>query len=184
MAMKPKIFLIIFLFSIGCMAQTAQPQDKDISWSAVLSPKEERGEALVVSGRVFGPDGKAPVAGATVYVYHTDIHGYYNNSPSRGSENPRLRGWMRTDAEGKYEYRTIKPGPYPSSRIPAHIHYRVSAPGYKERVFEIVFEGDPFITEQIRADAKNAFSVYAIQRLERDGQNTLRCAQDVTLQRE
>jgi protocatechuate 3,4-dioxygenase beta subunit len=90
---------------------------------------------------------------------------------------------MRTDAEGKYEYRTIKPGPYPSSRIPAHIHYRVSAPGYKERVFEIVFEGDPFITEQIRADAKNAFSVYAIQRLERDGQNTLRCAQDVTLQR-
>lgn len=182
--MKPIIFLFFLLFSLGCMAQTARPQDKDLSWSAVLSPKDEPGEALVVSGTVFGPDGKTPVPGARVYVYHTDIKGYYNDPPARGSDNPRLRGWMKTNAEGKYEYRTIKPGPYPSSRIPAHIHYVVTAPGFKERVFEIVFDGDPYITDEIRADAKREFSAFAIRRLERDGRDGLRCVQDVRLQRE
>lgn len=171
------------LFSLGCMAQTTQPPDKDLSWNAVIASKDEPGDALIVSGCVLGPDGKTPVPGAVVYVYHTDIRGYYNTE-SRGSDNPRLRAWMRTDAEGKYEYHTIKPGPYPSSRIPAHIHYEVTAPGFKKRVFEIVFEGDPYVTEEIRADAKNDLGSHALQRLERNGQNVLRCVQDVKLQRE
>jgi protocatechuate 3,4-dioxygenase beta subunit len=183
--MNPKVLLSLFIFSIGCMAQTAPPPNKNLSWSAVIAPKDEPGDALIVSGKVVGPDGGTPVAGAIVYVYHTDIRGYYNTeSQSRGSENPRLRAWMRTDTEGRYEYRTIKPGPYPSSRIPAHIHYVVTAPGFKERNFEIVFEGDPFITEEIRANAKREFSAYALQRLERDRENVLRCLQDVKLQRE
>jgi protocatechuate 3,4-dioxygenase, beta subunit len=182
--MKSATFLLLIVFSFGCVAQTAPPPDKDLSWETVIAPKDEPGEALVVSGTVFAPDGRTPVRGATVYVYHTDINGYYNNTGARGSDNPRLRGWMRTGADGKYEYRTIKPGPYPSSRIPAHIHYVVTAPGYKERGFEIVFEGDPYLTEEIRADAKKEFSGYAIQSLERDSQRILRCVQNVKLQRE
>jgi protocatechuate 3,4-dioxygenase, beta subunit len=182
--MKPATFLLLIVFTIGCMAQTPQPPDKNLSWETIIASKDEPGDRLIVSGTVFGPDGKTPVPGATVYVYHTDIHGYYNNnSSSRGSDNPRLRGWMRTNAEGKYEYRTIKPGPYPSSRIPAHIHYVVTASGFKERGFEIVFEGDPYLTDEIRADAKREFSGYAIQQLERGGEGTLRCVQNVKLQR-
>jgi hypothetical protein len=47
-----------------------------------------------------------------------------------------------------------------------------------------VFEGDPYVTEEIRADAKTEFSSHALQRLERNNQNVLRCTQDVKLQRE
>lgn len=34
----------------------------------------------------------------------------------------RLEGWAKTDFEGRFEFRTIRPGPYPGRREAAHIH--------------------------------------------------------------
>ncbi|MBF8248477.1 MAG: hypothetical protein HW374_1277, partial [Bacteroidetes bacterium] len=48
------------------------------SWKAVITSKDEPGETMIVSGRVFAPDGKTPVEGISVHVYHTDAKGYYN----------------------------------------------------------------------------------------------------------
>ena len=69
-----------------------------------------------MAGRVFKTDGVTPLAAASVYVYHTDEKGYYTPN-GNDNRNPRLRGYMRTDAQGHYEFNTIKPGPYPNSRI-------------------------------------------------------------------
>jgi hypothetical protein len=44
--------------------------------------------------------------------------------------------------------------------VPPHIHFEVSAAGRTPRVFEIVFEGDPFITDDMRRNAD--FSVRPI----------------------
>jgi protocatechuate 3,4-dioxygenase beta subunit len=91
---------------------------------------------------------------------------------------------MRTDSQGRYEYSTIKPASYPNTRIVAHIHYVVSADGYKERVFEIVFEGDPYIDDRIRADATQEESAFSIRALTRDQQGVWRCAQDVKMRKQ
>jgi protocatechuate 3,4-dioxygenase beta subunit len=85
-----------------------------------------------------------------------------------------LKGYLQTVAEGRYELRTIKPGPYPGSGPPAHIHYEVTnAKGSVER-FEMVFEGDPRLTDAIRRDAA-AHGEYALCKPDRDAAGTTHC---------
>jgi protocatechuate 3,4-dioxygenase beta subunit len=124
-----------------------------------VAPAGELGQPLTVSGVVVGPD-DAPIAGASLYVYQTDHEGYYGVKPASDSRNPRLKLYLRSDATGAWSFDTVKPGSYPNSRVPPHIHFEVSAPGRAHRIFEIVFEGDPFVTARMRTDS--AFSVRPI----------------------
>jgi protocatechuate 3,4-dioxygenase beta subunit len=187
--MKTATLLLIASLAALCSGQLTRPLSQGealetgVSWRAVITDREEPGETLIVSGTVYAEDGRTPIADASVYVYHTDVQGYYGANRSSSSSNPRLRARMRTNAEGKYEFQTIRPGSYPGSQNPAHIHYVVSAPGYEEKIFEIVFEDDPFVTGPIRAEAERENSVYSIKRLEKDGQGVLRCTQDIRLRR-
>jgi protocatechuate 3,4-dioxygenase beta subunit len=178
--MKLLGLLMMCLLSFTVCAQAPQIAEKNAPSKIIIAAKEEPGARLIVTGQVFGPDGKSPLAGASVYVYHTDAKGLYTPE-TNDNRNPRLRGYMRTDAQGRYEFSTIKPAPYPNNRIAAHIHYVVNATGHQERVFEIVFEGDPKIDERMRADAAKEGSAFSICALTRDQQGVWRCAQDVKM---
>ena len=124
-----------------------------------VAQQGEPGQPLQVSGVVVGPDG-APVAGASLYIYQTDHEGYYGVKPASDNRNPRLKLFLRSDVKGAWSFDTVKPGSYPNSRVPAHIHFEVSAPGRAAKIFEIVFEGDPFVTTAMRSDP--VFSVRSI----------------------
>ena len=121
-----------------------------------VTPAGEPGQPLSVSGVVVGPDG-APIANASLYVYQTDHEGYYGVKPASDNRNPRLKLFLRSDAKGAWSFETIKPGSYPNSRVPGHIHFEVSAAGRAPKIFEIVFEGDPLVTAEMRRNS--AFSV-------------------------
>jgi protocatechuate 3,4-dioxygenase beta subunit len=113
-----------------------------ISWQATIAPPSEPGERLVISGTVYHPDGVTPAPGITLFVFHTDARGHYNSRDD--AYDPRLYGWARTGADGQYELRTIRPGPYPQVTNPAHIHVHVFGPGRPEWFIpEYWFEGDP-----------------------------------------
>jgi protocatechuate 3,4-dioxygenase beta subunit len=163
--------------------QAPQIAEKNAPSKITITSKDEPGERLIVSGKVFGPEGK-PLAGASIYVYHTDAKGLYTPGPNNDNRNPRLRGYMRADAEGRYEYSTIKPAPYPNGGVPAHIHYVVNAQGHMERIFEILFEGDPSIDARTRADAAREGSAFSIRPLTRDQQGVWRCAQDIKMRKQ
>jgi protocatechuate 3,4-dioxygenase beta subunit len=183
MTMKYCQLLLVIALATIVRAQTAKVAQPDAPSKITIAPANEPGEPLIVVGTVYDGAGK-PLANASVYVYHTDARGYYQASDVRSSDNPRLRGWMRTDAAGRYEYRTIKPGPYPDRPTPAHIHYVVNAAKHRERNFEIVFEGDPFINDRIRQDAQRDESGYSIRSLSKDAQGIWRCTQDIRLRPE
>ena len=119
----------------------------------------EAGTTTYVSGRVTDPDGRA-IAGATLDVWQTDSEGFYDVQRLEQG-GMRLRGRFRTDAEGRYQFRTIKPVSYPLptdgpvgtmlDRLgchpyrPAHIHFIVSAPGYAAATTHLFVAGDPYI---------------------------------------
>src|SRR5687767_10679490 len=151
--------LVAGLAAAAGAAQSIHEAPASAPSSGRLAPTGEPGEPLQVSGVVVASDG-TPVSDASIYVYQTDREGYYGVKPASDNRNPRLKLFLRSDAKGAWSFATVKPGSYPSSRVPAHIHFEVSAPGRANRVFEIVFEGDPFITERMRSDP--AFSVRTI----------------------
>jgi protocatechuate 3,4-dioxygenase, beta subunit len=160
---------------VSRVAPTDAPSSGDVA------PAGEPGERLEVKGVVYAADGRTPVAAASVYVYQTDARGFYKPDDAMGNRDPRLRALLRTDPQGRYSYRTIRPGSYPGTRVPKHIHYEVTADGQGTRIFEIVFEDDPFVTPQIREDAGQSGSIYALRTVERGPDGVGRVTQDVVL---
>jgi protocatechuate 3,4-dioxygenase beta subunit len=150
------------IFAVAVSATIGQPVHEAPaaapSHGSVVPPGEP-GEPLRVSGVVVDASG-TPIADTSLYVYQTDREGYYGVKPESDNRRPRLKLFLRTDADGRWAFTTIKPGSYPNGRVPAHIHFEVSAPERPARVFEIVFDGDPFITERMQQDP--AFSVRPI----------------------
>lgn len=144
----------------------------------------EAGEPLVVEGKVTAANG-APIPGALLYAYQTDATGVYSivggNATLGDALNPRLYGYVRTDDEGRYRFRTIRPGPYPQSGPAAHIHFEIEADGFQRRVTEIMFGDCPRMSPETRAAANQAG--YPIVDPTRDGSGSLKVSADFKLER-
>jgi protocatechuate 3,4-dioxygenase beta subunit len=175
----------------GCVRQRdsfaqsspAGKNDHDVSWKTVIVDDKEPGEPLIVSGTIYTPDGRTPMDGINLYVYQTDATGNYSTSGG-DNRNTRIHGLMRTNAEGHYEFRTIKPASYPGRRIAAHIHAFVSGPGYPEYwIDEFIFEGDPFITEEVRQKFADQGNFSPILHLTRGSDGLLRGSRDIRIER-
>ncbi|CAE6841463.1 catechol 1,2-dioxygenase [Paraburkholderia nemoris] len=126
---------------------------------ARLDDGTDPGQTLVMRGRVFAEDGK-PLANALVEVWHANHLGNYSYfDKSQPAFN--LRRSIRTDAEGKYSFRSVVPVGYsvpPQGQTqllldhlgrhghrPAHIHFFVSAPGCRKLTTQINIDGDPYL---------------------------------------
>ena len=91
------------------------------------------GKDLTVRGRVVDVACR-PVAGAELDVWQADPAGVYD------TRSFRLRGKVQADADGLYQFLTLKPGPYGSGfvRTP-HIHVRVQAEGLRALTTQLYF---------------------------------------------
>jgi hydroxyquinol 1,2-dioxygenase len=117
------------------------------------------GEPLLVRGRVLDRRG-APIAGAQLDIWLTAPNKMY---AVQDSQQPAMncRGKLLADEHGRFEFRTRKPVAYPvptdgpvgqllgkSGREPmrpAHIHFIVSAPGYRPVTTQVFTHDDPYI---------------------------------------
>jgi protocatechuate 3,4-dioxygenase beta subunit len=162
--------------------EAARIAPEDAPSTAAVAPAGEPGQRLEVKGVVYAADGRTPVPRASVYVYQTDARGYYRPDDAMGNRDPRLKALLRTDAQGRYSFTTIRPGSYPGTRVPQHIHYEVSAEGHGRRVFEIVFEDDPNVTDDLRRRAAQPGSAFSLRRIESGAEGSGRVTQDVVLQ--
>jgi protocatechuate 3,4-dioxygenase beta subunit len=113
----------------------------------------ELGEKLMISGTIFKADGKTPYPNVLLYAYHTDSKGHYSKT---GKEtgiqkwHGRLHGWCRTDQNGRYEIRSIRPARYPDNSMPAHIHAAIKEPGGKRPYYisDFVFKDDQLVNDR------------------------------------
>jgi len=106
------------------------------------------GQILYLGGRIMNRAGE-PVANAKVEIWQANAHGRYThpNDDNPAPLDPNFDGFavVRTDSDGRYKLKTVKPGAYPTgpNRIrPAHIHFEVY--GHSERfVTQMYFQSDP-----------------------------------------
>ena len=126
----------------------------------------QRGEKLLLTGTVYKPDGKTPMPGVLIYYYQTNTAGKYVHNPKEtrsmppndlGQTHGYIRGWVRSDANGKYSVYTVRPGTYPTNDEPAHIHLTVRDPGIVKEYYidDVVFDDDKLLTTAKRTKMEN-----------------------------
>jgi hydroxyquinol 1,2-dioxygenase len=118
-----------------------------------------KGDPTLYSGRVLGEDGK-PIAGAVLDVWSGDGEGTYDMQ-MEDDVGMKARGRIRTDAQGNYRFRSIRPTFYPvptdgpvgrmlekmgrHPMRPGHIHMIVTAPGHQAVTTHLFPAGSPYI---------------------------------------
>jgi protocatechuate 3,4-dioxygenase beta subunit len=165
---------------------------RDLDKGDSILLREEDGEPLVMKGRVANASG-SPIAGAQVEVWQTAANQLYD---VQDDEQPRghLRGTFSTDERGEYEFRTILPVSYPipsdgpAGQLlqglgrhpfrPAHVHFMISAPGYRKLVTHLFLKGDKYLESDAVFGVKPSL---VVQPVRQDG--TLTIAYDFTLAR-
>jgi protocatechuate 3,4-dioxygenase beta subunit len=126
-----------------------QQVDKDTDLTLIDGHTERaQGKVIRVTGQVVDEMGK-PVEGALVDIWQANSHGRYHHEddPATAPKDPNFQGWgmVKTDAQGRYSFTTIKPGAYKVDgnwRRPPHIHYKVSRRGYHELTTQMYFAGE------------------------------------------
>ena len=135
-----------------------------------------RGEEASVSGQTLWVDGQVrndqgtALAGAVVDVWQASPVGLYENQDER-QPDMNLRGRFRTDDQGRFNFRSVRPAGYPvpvdgpcgdllrgQNRHPfrpAHLHFMVSHPGYEVLVTQV------FADDDVHLETDVTFSVAA-----------------------
>jgi len=119
--------------TMGPFYPLMKPLDIDADLT-LLAGNKTRAEGKIVhlAGRVLNYKGE-PVAGAKVEIWQANTHGRYSHSsdPNTAPLDPNFQGFgvQTTDSEGRYRFKTIKPGAYPVApnwKRPPHIHFDVA----------------------------------------------------------
>lgn len=159
---------------------------------ASIARADTPGEPLAVSGQVRDRSG-APIADAAVDVWQASPVGLYENQDPEQPEM-NLRGLFRTDADGRYHFRSVRPAGYPVPTDgpvgdllraqrrhpyrPAHLHFMVSAPGFKTLTTQ-VFADD---SENLDNDVTISVIASLLGRFERDGAGGCTLEYDLVLE--
>lgn len=128
-----------------------------------LSKDADETGHLYMSGQVTGPDGEA-VESAILHVWHANSQGWYSHfDPTREQTPFNNRARIRLGADGRYSFQSKMPNGYSvppggaTDRLmqalgrhgnrPAHVHFFIEAPGYRQLTTQINFGDDPFAAD-------------------------------------
>ena len=155
----------------------AGPQ-RELDQGESILLREEDGEPLLMRGRVAGPGGR-PIAGAKVEVWQTATNQLYDVQ-DENQPHGHLRATFRTDQQGRYEFRTILPVSYPipddgpAGQLlralgrhpfrPAHVHFMISAPSYRQLVTHLFLKGDEYLESDAVFGVKPSLVVDPVRR--------------------
>jgi protocatechuate 3,4-dioxygenase beta subunit len=144
------------------------------------APKKNMGDSIVaenrdgvttyLSGHVLDMNGK-PIAGAQLDVWQADAAGLYDVQDT-AVRDMNMRGLFTTGADGKYLVKTTRPVAYqipsdgPVGRMlaatnrhpwrPAHVHFVVSAPGFKPVTTHLFDSVDKYLDGDAVFGVKNS----------------------------
>ena len=134
----------------------------------------EHGQHTLMSGKVLDFDTGKPIENAELDIWQSATNGLYENQdPEQPDMN--LRGRFFTGQDGEYHFYCLRPTKYPIPNDgpagevlqaldrhpwrPAHIHFIISAPGYKPIVTQIFDRTDEHIDNDVAFAVKDSLSV-------------------------
>ena len=157
---------------------------KKLSSTDTLPDFKDNGPKMIVSGTIFKSDGKTPAANVILYVYHTNQEGIYPTKANESGWARRhgyIRGWIKTDETGKYEFYTLRPGAYPGRENPEHIHATIKEPNTNAYwIDEYLFDDDPILNKRER-DAQQKRAGNGIIKPTKDFKGVLIVKRDIIL---
>jgi protocatechuate 3,4-dioxygenase beta subunit len=134
-------------------------QQRELASGDSILLRPEPGDPLWMEGFITD-ESTRPVADALIEVWQTAPNELYDVQDSNQPEG-HLRATFRSDAVGAYAFQTILPTSYPipddgpAGQLltamgrhpyrPAHIHFLISAPGFRTLVTHLFIAGDPFL---------------------------------------
>ncbi|KAF2634890.1 aromatic compound dioxygenase [Massarina eburnea CBS 473.64] len=140
----------------------------------IVTGFEGAGDRTYMHGIVTDFRTGKPVPGAVLDVWHTGPNGLYEQQDP-GQDDMNLRGRFTTGEDGKYGFYCLRPVPYPipfdgpAGKIlkaldrhpmrPAHIHFIISAPGYKPIVTQIFDRNSKYIEDDAVFAVKDSLVV-------------------------
>ncbi len=111
-----------------------KPLDQDADLT-VIEGRTARaaGQVLHIMGRLLDRNAR-PIVDAHIEIWQANTHGRYSHPRDRNPAplDPNFQGYtsLMTDSEGRYRFKTIKPGAYPQSAEimrPPHIHFEIAS---------------------------------------------------------
>lgn len=150
--------------TLGPFYPQIKPLDQDADLTIVKGQKvKAEGKVIHVAGRVINVKGE-PVSNARIEVWQADANGHYahNSDQNKAPLDTKFQGYcvLKTDKEGRYHFKTVKPGAYPGIRSgirTPHIHFDVQAK-MDRMVTQVFFPGEKLnetdaILQSIRNEA-------------------------------
>ena len=188
--MKKLCLFLVLLYTLAAQPQWAGAHEvpDSVTYKTQISSESEPGVKLRIYGTVYENDGVAPAKDVIVYVYHTNVEGVYpktGKERGNGKRHGYLRGWMKTNSDGKYEFMTIRPAPYEThGGEPAHIHYTIKPPNESEYWLSALwFEDDERVTEKYRDSVKRSGGFNNIIKLTLNENGVLEGKRDIKLEK-
>jgi catechol 1,2-dioxygenase len=152
----------------------------------------DEGDRVVIRGTITDMDGN-PIAGAVLDCWQNATAGFYAVQQPGVQSADNLRGLYRTDADGTYEMRTVRPVPYPipfdgpagdllkahkrNWMRPGHTHMWIRAEGYKDLITHVFDAASDYLAE----DAVFGVRESLVYRFEPDESGELATTFDVVL---
>lgn len=163
---------------------------ESVGYAELENEPNQGEETLFMQGQILD-ENENPIENALVEVWHCNMKGMYSYFDSSQSDFNLRRG-IRTGSDGKYQFKSFIPTGYScppgsvTARLmealgrhgsrPGHIHFFVSAPGYRKLTTQINIEGDPltyddfaFATKDDLVPPINRISDEEAKKMGRDG---------------
>ncbi len=100
---------------------------------------------------IFQSDGVTPAKDVILYISQPDEDGDYELKTTNDKRYVHHRGWVKTDADGRYTFYTFIPGNFIQYRELKHIHPIIKEPGKPEYALDaFLFDNDPFLSKSCR----------------------------------
>lgn len=126
-------------------------KDDQLSNTATIPDYESKAEKLKISGTIYLSDGKTPASDIILYIEQADENGDFDLRTENDKRYVHHRGWIKTDANGKYSFNTFIPGNdrrynqlqqlFPIIKEPTKAEYQMAS---------FLFDEDPLLTKMCR----------------------------------